>query len=169
MTLVQLGEAEALKGHINYAPGVVVAVEEDQAYSPFAPNVPQALPSGGTVIDLTACPNRESGLGMDVPLEAGEKAAAVARGPLGRIGKATVVLVQGEAPGKHPLDAQLAPQYLRVFDENREVAAVMLQGASFPCSVILDNFDGQPGNEVAVVWASVAAGYTIGVTVFAVR
>ena len=144
-------------------------MEGDHAYSPFAPEKPAPIPPGGSIIGLSDCAHKKDRVSLALPLEAGEAPVAVAHDSLGSIPQATVVLVQGESPGDKPLDVQLAPKSLRVFDGNREIARVAVDMAAFPCVVIVDNLDGEPGNEIALVWASVAAGYTIGVTVFTNR
>ncbi len=60
------------------------------------------------------------------------------------------------------------PLYLRVFDKDRELTSIPITLDAFPCELIIDNLYGKPGNEIAVVWMSVAARHTAGVTVFAV-
>ena len=96
-------------------------------------------------------------------LDADETAAIVQHGQLGRLSNATVVLVRGL-----PADDifEYARLYIRVFDYEKKVAEIELGDDSYPCALILDDFDGIPGNEVAVSWLSVANGYTAGVTVF---
>jgi hypothetical protein len=82
---------------------------------------------------------------------------------------AYAVLSQSETPGAGPLGAQLAEKHLRVFDGKREVAKLDIDMAALPCSIIIDDLDGKPGNEIALIWASIAAGYTMGVTIFDLR
>ena len=67
------------------------------------------------------------------------------------------------------LGRQLTPAHVRVFVAGEEVANAVVNLAAFVCTVILDNLDDNTGNEIALVWASVAAGYTIGVTVYSLR
>jgi len=59
-----------------------------------------------------------------------------------------------------------APLSVRVFKGEQQLADFPLTDlTAYPCSIVLDDLDGKPGNEIAVGWASVAGGYTAGVTV----
>lgn len=170
MVLVSVGEADALKGKVVYASrmllrpsGIVVAIEDGKAYSPFHEEALEQIPDGEIIASVERCKRfNHDDVHLSI-LDADETAAIVQHGQLGRLSNATVVLVRGL-----PADDifEYARLYIRVFDNEKKVAEIELGDDSYPCALILDDFDGIPGNEVAVSWLSVANGYTAGVTVF---
>jgi hypothetical protein len=61
------------------------------------------------------------------------------------------------------------PLYLRVFADHELVSEKLLGDDHFSCSLILDDFSEQQGNEIAYSWVSIGNDYTFGVTVFYLR
>ena len=57
---------------------------------------------------------------------------------------------------------------MRVYKNNKLLTSYEMSADSYPCTVIVDDFDSAKGNEVAVGWLSVAAGYTAGATILKV-
>ena len=166
LNLAVQAEAEALKGYIVHRPGEVLAVEGDHAYSPYAPNEPRGIPTSGEVTHISDCGSEPYQMGsQDGLLSADETAVIVVKGAFSRIPRATVVATQRRVAGARGLDNQLAPTFIRIFDSGHEIGSFEVGTGAFPCAVILDDFDGLSGNEIGFVWASVAAGYTIGVTI----
>jgi hypothetical protein len=163
MVLVPAGEADALKGTVVYSPGILAAVADDKAYSPFHEEALEQVPDGETIAAVDRCKrSKHRDVQLSV-LDVDETAAVVQHGQLGHLRNAMVVLVRGV-----PVDEFFgyAPLYIRVFNNEKKITEIELGDGSYPCALILDDFDGVPGNEIAVGWLSVANGYTAGVTVF---
>lgn len=173
VAVTPIGETEALKGHLIHYTGTIVAVgyddltRQERAYSPFDVG-PVPVPENGTVIEVSECAG-DSRLETDLPIDSGEAVAKVAHGQLGNLPDATAAIIVDETQIDTTSLLPYAPLYLRIFYNGRAVGNAALGDDIFPCSIIIDDLDGEPGNEVAVTWASVAAGYTIGATVFAIE
>jgi len=165
--LVRTGEAAALKGHIVYTPESIVAVELEKGYSPDDPPKPMVPPSNGTFFDLSACKNTDAASTAEFALKPGEEIVALKHGRIGKIPEATAVVAMVKGAENRLMDLQLTPRRLAVFAGNRQVVSASLDADFYPCSLIIDDFDDRPGNEIALIWASIGAGYTMGVTIFA--
>lgn len=80
---------------------------------------------------------------------------------MGPVADADVAVRVGPPPGLHPLDVQVAPMELQVRSSSRVVAATALKLEALPCRILLEDFSGRPGREIALVWISVGgSGYT---------
>ncbi len=85
-TLISIGEAQALKGYVVYAPGTVVAVELDgKAYSPFVPGTRMAIPDSGIVYDPSTCPIGQRPVAVDAPFRKEVVVVGAAHGRVGAI------------------------------------------------------------------------------------
>lgn len=79
--------------------------------------------------------------------------------------RAEIVFRRGQpAPGLLPY----APLELQIRSRGKVVARTELEPVVFPCEIIIDDFTPAPGNEVALTWLSIAAGYSAGATIFEV-
>lgn len=162
--LIQSGEIDALKGNILHAPGVLAGEADGQVYSHKAPDKNIDKPRNAkTFVSAESC-KKDKKIDTKLPLQKGESAVAEMTGALGAMKKATVLLVRG--PSEDDMFGY-APIYVRVYDAKKKLAgSVEIPPDVYPCSLALDDFDGKPGNEVAVGWISVGAGYTTGATIF---
>lgn len=161
--LVPIGEIDALKGEIVHTRAVLFAVEEGRAYTHRDPQETVRPPKGAVAIAAPEVCKKDKRITVTLPLGEAETAVAQTQGAVGPISNATILLVRGG-----PADDLLgyAPYYVRVYDKGELVASYDMRADSYPCSVLIDNFDEVNGNEVAVGWLSVAAGYTAGATIF---
>lgn len=164
LTLVSAGEIDALKGEVVHTPGVLAGVHDGNAYTHKDPETPIKPPTNAkTVVSAKTC-KKDKKIETKAPLGKGETAVDMARGSIGKMTKATIVLVRGK-----PADDMFgyAPIFVRVYDSKGKLAASKeLPPDAYPCSLTLDDFDEAAGNEVAVGWLSVGAGYTAGATIF---
>lgn len=164
--LVVAGEAEMMNGSVLYSTGTVVAIGDGGAYSPLQEEPVTDIPNGVTVVSPDQCPRYGNAYERSSLLESGETAVAITHGPLGNLQKATIILVRGQ-PASDLFG--YAPLHLRIFSGQHLLINIDLGADRYPCTVILDDFDSMPGNEVAVGWLSVGAKYTAGVTLFRVQ
>ena len=82
------------------------------------------------------------------------------------LSNAEILLHRGPAlPGLLPY----APLVLELRSAGERIVRAELEPVVFPCEILIDDFTLAPGNEVAVTWLSVAAGYSAGATIFEVR
>ena len=161
--LTEVGEISALKGSVAYHSGHLYAIERGHAYSHRAPQRPTPLPTAARVVaSQEVC---SASTGKREPAQLGWGIVARASGSVGSVARAEIVLRRGPAgPGLLPY----APLELQIRSEGEVIARMELEPVVFPCEIIIDDFTPAPGNEVALTWLSIAAGYSAGATIFEV-
>ena len=165
LTLLPTGEIDALKGKIVHTRGVLWGIAEGRTYTHRDPETIMPPPKGAETVAAPEVCQKDKKISVRLPLGELESAVAQTQGAIGTMAKATVLLVRGEVANDM---FGYAAYFVRVYDEGELVASYEMAPDSYPCTVVLDDFDGDAGNEIAVGWLSAAAGYTAGATIFKV-
>ncbi|HVO32200.1 MAG TPA: hypothetical protein VMV18_15765 [bacterium] len=166
LTFVHFGDAMAFGGKVVHTKNLVLAADDENAYAPTDPDTAVKIPADAQVVADDPAECRKLQIDSDIAVGAGESVAAVAHGTVGGIENATVVLVRG----KRETDLMgYAMLRIEVWDGATKRGSMDVRDDAYPCALVIDDLDGKPGNEIAVAWMSLGAGYSAGVTVFQVK
>lgn len=166
LTFIHFGDAMAFGGKVVHTKNLVLAADDENAYAPADPDTAVKVPAEADVVadDPAVC--KKQAIASEIPVGPGESVAVITHGAVGGIENATVALIRGKREDDLMGYAMLR---LEVWDGTVKRGSMDVRDDAYPCSLVLDDLDGKPGNEIAVAWMSLGAGYTAGVTVFQVK